>query len=111
MIADIDLALLAVIVAACWLGCIGMLRMREPTQQLHFISLAGGIGGAVLPFAFLCAAGWSIATLKAALVALFLIAANSVVAHASARAFRARKLGHWEPREDEGVEFLHGGKS
>lgn len=111
MTEKVELALLAIVVVSCWLGCMGMLRMREPTQQLHYLSLPAGIAGAVLPFAFFCATGWSLATVKAALIGLFLIAANSVVTHASARAFRARKHGHWEPRQGDRIEFLKGGES
>ena len=31
---------------------------------------------------------------------------NSVGTHATARAFRARELGHWEPRDGDPIEFV-----
>lgn len=105
MIRDVQLALLAVLVLSCWLGCLGMVRMKTPTQALHYLALPSTVGGAVLPLAVFCATGWSIATLKAALIALFLIASNSVTAHASARAFRVRSIGHWEPHPEDHIEI------
>jgi hypothetical protein len=31
---------------------------------------------------------------------------NAVVGHATGRAFRARELGHWEPRDGDPIEFV-----
>lgn len=106
MILAIQNALLIAIVVSCWLGCIGMLRMRDPNQALHYLSFPTGVAAVLLPFAFLCVSGWSLATLKAALIALLLLASNSVVTHASARAFRVRELGHWEPEDGDKIEFV-----
>lgn len=111
MIRDFELALLGLLILACWLGCVGMLRMREPTQALHYLALPSAIASPLLPLAMGCATGWSIATVKAALIAFFLIATNSVVAHATARAIRVRRIGHWEPRKGDDVEFLGRGES
>lgn len=106
MIPIIQNVLLGAIVVLCWLGCIGMLRMREPVQALNYLSFPGGIAAVLLPLAFLCLSGWSIATLKAAMIALLLLASNSVVTHATARAIRVRALGHWEPRDGDDVEYV-----
>jgi hypothetical protein len=35
-----------------------------------------------------------------------LLGINSVVAHATARAFRQRELGHWEPLDTDPLEFV-----
>ena len=101
----LELVPLALLVASCWIGCIGMLRMRNATQALHFLALPAAIGGALLPIVYICASGWTSATLKSAAIAFFLIAANSVVTHATARAFRVRELGHWQPESDDPIEF------
>lgn len=101
----LELVPLTLLVAVCWIGCIGMLRMRNPTQALHFLSLPAGFGGALLPLVYICASGWTSATLKSAVIALFLIAANSVVTHATARAFRVRDVGHWQPESGDQIEF------
>ena len=106
MILVIQNVLLGAIVLSCWLGCIGMLRMKDPTQALHYLSFPNGIAAVLLPFAFFCVSGWSIATLKAAMIALLLLASNSVVTQATARAIRVRTLGHWEPHKDDGIEFV-----
>jgi len=108
MIHAIELTLLTLIAVACWIGCIGMLRMHTPTQALHYLALPAGIASALLPFAVFCATGWSMATAKAVLIALFLSATNSVVAHATARAFRVRRHGHWKPEPNDRIEFLGG---
>lgn len=105
----LEIALLAALVAVCWLGCLGMLRMREPIAALHYLSLPSGIGSVLLPCALLCSDGWSDATVKCVLMAVLLLAANSVVAHATARAIRVRAKGHWEAREGDRVHFIHGG--
>jgi multisubunit Na+/H+ antiporter MnhG subunit len=108
MIQAVELALLALIVVACWIGCLGMLRMHTPTQALHYLALPAGIASVLLPFAVFCATGWSTATAKAVLIALFLAATNSVVAHATARAFRIRRRGHWKPEPEDRIEYLGG---
>lgn len=106
IVEEIEIALLALLVLSCWLGCLGMMRMKTPTQALHYLALPSAIGSALLPFAIFCTTGWSVAMLKAALIAFFLIASNSVVAHATARAFRVRSVGHWQPQaHDRGIEF------
>ncbi|HEX5435399.1 MAG TPA: monovalent cation/H(+) antiporter subunit G [Candidatus Angelobacter sp.] len=110
MIPTIQNVLLGAIVVLCWLGCVGMLRMREPIQALNYLSFPAAVAAVLLPFAFLCLSGWSIATLKAAMIALLLLASNSVVTHATARAIRVRALGHWEPREEDDIEYVHGSK-
>lgn len=110
MIETIQNVLLGAIVVLCWVGCIGMLRMREPTQALNYLSFPAAVAAVLLPLAFLCLSGWSIATLKAAMIALLLLASNSVVAHATARAIRVRALGHWEPREGDDIEYVEGAR-
>jgi hypothetical protein len=35
-----------------------------------------------------------------------LLAVNSVVTHATARAFRTREIGHWQPRDGDNIEFV-----
>lgn len=102
--------LLAALLVLCWLGVIGMWRMREPLQALHYLALP--VWGALvflLPAVFL-KTGNSQAAWKTLLICLVLLAINSVVAHATARAFRARQLGHWEPRDGDPFEFASQGQ-
>ena len=100
-------ALLVVTVLACWVGVFGMLRMREPMQSLHYLTLPATFGAIALTAAVLSETGLGSTTFKTALIAVVLLGINSVVSHATARAFRTRELGHWEPREGDPVEFVH----
>ncbi len=102
----VEAALLAVVVFSCWLGTLGMVRMREPMQSLHYLSLPACIGSVALVAAVFLRTGNSQASWKTVLICLVLLAINSVVTHATARAFRTRELGHWEPRPGDAVERL-----
>jgi monovalent cation/proton antiporter MnhG/PhaG subunit len=102
----VEAVLLGVVVLSCWLGSVGMLRMREPMQGLHYLSLPACVGSVALVAAVFVQTGNSQASWKTVLICLVLLAINSVVAHATARAFRTRALGHWEPRPGDGVERI-----
>jgi len=103
MLTDI---LLGITVLSCWIGVIGMLRMREPMQALHYLGLPASLGVVALTGAVLSETGINSTTLKTGLIAVVLLGINSVVAHATARAFRTRELGHWEPRDGDPIEFV-----
>ena len=83
-----------------------MWRMREAMQALHYMSLPAAVASVTLTAAVACQTGASQATAKCVAIAVILIGINSIVTHATARAFRVRELGHWEPRQDDKVEFL-----
>lgn len=91
---------------ACWVGVIGMWWMKTPMQALNYMSLPAAVGSVTLTVAVVCQTGGSQATAKCILIAAILIAINSVVTHATARAFRVRQIGHWEPRPEDRVEFM-----
>lgn len=97
--------LLAIVVLCAWLGVIGVLRMREPTQALHYLSLPA-IGGIALTIAVFVETGSSQASWKMLAICFMLLAVNSVVTHATARTFRTREIGHWEPRDGDPIEFV-----
>lgn len=99
-----ETVLLSLVVLLCWLGVIGMLRMREPMQQLHYLSLPA-VASMVLVIAVFAQTGPSQASWKSMFIAVVLLTVNSVVTHATARAFRARQLGHWEPLDGDPIEF------
>lgn len=100
-------ALLAVVVSLCWLGVFGMWRMKEPMQSLHFLSLTAVAGAVPLTVAVLISQRVGQAFWKVLLVAAILLAMNSVVTHATSRAFRARELGHWEPLDGDPMEIVN----
>jgi monovalent cation/proton antiporter MnhG/PhaG subunit len=99
-------ALLGLVVLTCWIGVIGMLRMREPMQALHFLTLPATVGLIALTLAVFIQTGLGSTAVKTLITALILFAINSVVTHATARAFRTRQLGHWEPRDGDPIEFV-----
>lgn len=103
----IETALLGCVVISCWLGALGMWRVREPMQALHYLSLPASIGAFALTVAvFAEEGGSSQIAWKTLVIAGILLAINSVGTHAAARAFRARELGHWEPRNGDPFEFV-----
>jgi monovalent cation/proton antiporter MnhG/PhaG subunit len=97
---------LVLLVCVCWLGVLGMWRMREPMQALHYLSLPASIGGILLAVAVFLEEGSSQISWKTLLIAGILFAINAVGTHATARAFRARELGHWEPFNGDPIEFV-----
>lgn len=99
-------ALLGSAVVACWLGVIGMLRMRHPTQALQYLTLPATIGMGAVTVAMFVDMGLSSAAFKTLLIAVVVLGINSVVTHATARAFRVRHLGHWEPLDGDPMEFM-----
>jgi monovalent cation/proton antiporter MnhG/PhaG subunit len=98
---------LAIVVLASWIGVIGMLRMRHPLQALHYLTLPATVGVFALTIAVLLDKGLRSVTYKMALIALVLLAINSVVTHATGRAFRVRQLGHWEPKDGDRIQLIH----
>lgn len=101
--------LLALTCASCWIGVLGMVRMRTATQALHFQGVPAIVGIGALTAAMFVQTGWSQASWKSLLILGIFIASNSVGTHAAARAFRAREKGHWEPEpQDPEIEFLSG---
>lgn len=99
--------LLGIVVLVCWLGVVGMWKMKEPMQALHYLSLPATVGVICLAIAVLLSQGAGQAFLKVLLIAGILLATNSVVTHATSRAFRARQLGHWEPLPGDPAEMVH----
>ena len=102
-IEDVSLIL---VVLLCWLGVLGAWRMKEPMQALHYLSLPATSGAIFLLIAVLISQGPVQAFWKDLVITLVLVASNSVVTHATARAFRARELGHWEPLDGDPIEMV-----
>jgi monovalent cation/proton antiporter MnhG/PhaG subunit len=101
--------LLALTAASCWLGALGMVRMRDAYQALHYLALPAILGLGTVTAAVFVETGWSQASWKCGIMLIVLVISNSVGTHAAARAFREREKDHWEPLpEDAEVEFLGG---
>lgn len=102
----VQAVLLALVALLCWLGALGMWRMKEPTQALHYLSLPATAGAGLLTIAVLISQGVGQTFWKVLLINMILLASNSVVTHATARAFRGRELGHWQPLDGDPMEMV-----
>jgi multisubunit Na+/H+ antiporter MnhG subunit len=103
----VEAVLLATVVTSCWVGVIGMWKMRTPVQALHYLGLPATAGAAALVAAIFVKTGNSQTAWKMVLIWVIMLATNSIVAHATARAFRARELGHWEPKDGDPMQWVH----
>ena len=101
-----EVVLLAGVVLLCWLGVLGIWRMKEPMQALHYLSLPAPQAQFCSAVAVFVSQGIAQGFWKVVLIAVILLATNSVVTHATARAFRARELGHWEPLDGDPMEIV-----
>ncbi len=99
-------SLLGVVVISTWVGVVGMVRMPRPMQALHYLSVPASLGVVALTVAIFVETGSSPQSWKTLLIALILFGISSVVTHATARAFRTRELGHWQPRDGDPIEFV-----
>ncbi len=68
------------------LSALGMWAMRTPLQRLHFLSPPATAGAGLVSLALWLGESDLQAGIKGALTAFALLAANSIVAHATARA-------------------------
>lgn len=89
---DVVVVLLGCTVACCWVGALGMWKMRTPTQSLHYLSLPCSLGIVVLAAAVVVQEGFGQVGLKTLLIAVLLLGFNTAVTHATARAIRIREI-------------------
>lgn len=94
-------SLLAITALACVVGVLGMWRMRKPIQALQYLALPATIGMGCLALAVLLQTGFGSTFLKSVAIAFVLLGINSVVAHASGRAFRIREAGGFQRRDSQ----------
>jgi multicomponent Na+:H+ antiporter subunit G len=102
VVASIALLVIGVgIELAC---CVGVLVMRGVYDKLHYTAPATTLGAFAIAGAVLLRTSVVQYGIKALLVATALLLTNPVLSHATARAARIRRFGHWTTREDEEVE-------
>ena len=92
--------LLAVAVGLTFLCAVGVAKMRDPIQRLHFIAPAAALVPWLVALAVWLDGGDAPAILKSLFVALVLAVQNAVVSHATARAVHVRAHRNWPPRPD-----------
>ena len=97
---EILVALAVAISVACVLG---MLRMRDPFQRMHYIAPPASLSALLITIAIFLQQGRKPESFKAGFVTAVLIGMNAVVTHAAARAFRIADTKNWRPEEGEEV--------
>jgi len=95
--------LLIVGVLITLLSVLGMWRMRDPYQRMHFISAPAALSAACFTAAIFLQDGLKPEAFKALLTTLVLIGMNTAVTHAAARALRISETKEWSPPPGEEV--------
>ncbi len=97
---DVLLVLSVLIVFA---SVLGMLRMRDPYQRMHYIGPAAFLTPAFITIAIFLQDGIKPESFKALVTTLVLIGMNTAVTHAAARAFRIAETKDWKPKSGQEV--------
>jgi monovalent cation/proton antiporter MnhG/PhaG subunit len=79
---------------------LGLVVMRDALDRLHCAS-AAGFGVLLIAVAVVVQESFSLIGNKALAIALILLVANPVLAHATARTIRIRRHGDWRARPEE----------
>lgn len=95
--------LLAFSVLIGWISVLGMLRMRDPYQRMHYISPPASLSAILIAAAIFLQQGLKPESFKALFTAVVLIAMNTFVTHAAARAFRMSEVKDWHAKKGEEV--------
>ncbi len=82
--------LLGLAVVIGWLSSLGILRMRNPFDRLHYTSPAATLSSLSILAAVLLKEPFSKVGIRLILIFILLLAANSVLAHATAMTARVR---------------------
>ena len=86
-----------------------MLRMKDEYQMMHFMSPPASVSVILITVAIFLQHGSKPESFKAAFITVVLLAMNSVVTHATARAFRIREIReNWTPQDGEMVPIKTG---
>ena len=96
-------ALLALGVGAELIACLGIAFMRDTFDRLHFLG-PSALGAVLIAAAIWVQQGPSLISLKATLLAAFLLVPTPTLAHATARAARINELGDWRRQPEERIE-------
>lgn len=99
-------ALLGTAVVTAWLSCIGMMVMGDVLDALHYLAPVTTVGTFALLAAVVITEGAGQATMKTILICVVMLLINSVLSHATARAYRVRDKGDWKPQTGEQIEGI-----
>lgn len=96
-------ALLSVAVLITLASVLGMLRLRDAYQRMHYIAPPASLSAVLITLAIFLQRGFKPESFKALFTTVVLIGMNSVVTHAAARAFRIADTKGWRPKKGEEV--------
>ena len=101
--------LLAITVLLSLICCLGLVMMRDFYDRLHYMAPVSTIAAFCILAAVVVQEGWGQATLKTIIIVLVLFFMNATLTHATARADRVRKLGHWTADPKENIPVVKSG--
>lgn len=101
--------LLSIGVLVAMICCLGLAIMPDFYERLHFMSSVSTITVVCVLVAVVIQEGWGQATLKTIVIVLVLLFMNATLTHATARADRVRKLGHWTADPKENIPVVKSG--
>jgi monovalent cation/proton antiporter MnhG/PhaG subunit len=100
--------LLAAAVLVTLVSVLGMWRMSDPYQRMHYIAPPASLSAIFITVAIFLQQGMKAECFKALFTTLVLIAMNTAVTHAAARAFRIAEVKNWDPARGEEVPVKSG---
>jgi multicomponent Na+:H+ antiporter subunit G len=103
--------LIALGVAITLFSVLGMMRMRDPYQRMHYIAPPASLSALLFTLAIFLQQGIKPESFKAGFTTLVLIGMNTVVTHAAARAFRISETKGWKPKPGEEVPIRRSDES
>jgi multicomponent Na+:H+ antiporter subunit G len=83
------------------LCCLGLALMRNTFDRLHYTMASTAVPPLLIAAAVMVDEGWTQPGINALVIAVALFLINPVLAHATARAARARRFGQVEARPEE----------
>jgi multicomponent Na+:H+ antiporter subunit G len=97
---------LAAAVLITIVSVLGMLRVRDPYQRLHYIAPPASLSSLLICIAIFIHRGLKPESFKALFVVFVLVSMNTIVTHAAARAFRIAEVPGWDPEPGEEVPVI-----
>ncbi|HTW95720.1 MAG TPA: monovalent cation/H(+) antiporter subunit G [Tepidisphaeraceae bacterium] len=98
--------LLGVAVGLTLICSIGVLVMRDAYQRLHFSAPVVTISMPLIVIAIFLESDDPQARIKGCLIFVLLLVMNSILTHATARAFRIREMGRFDPTPQEKIPVV-----
>lgn len=96
-------ALLGFCVILTAICCLALVLVKDVFNRMHYLAPVASFAILGLVIAVGLQEGWGQPLIKSCLVMIALFLVNAVLTHATARAARVRRLGHWLPAPKENI--------